>query len=139
MKNLKSVFSRFINNPFVLLAISLPCPFIALNVKMTTPAFILFLIYCLTIIIFASKIASTCLDNIVHILINREENIARKEHDEFTQKVNEALDEDGVADSFARFQLTMLMLEVKRSGDKDNKIGEKMERIYNEQGLRYHH
>ena len=139
MKKLKSVFFRFINNHFVLLALSLPCPFIALNVKMTTILFILFLIYCFIIMILAFKSNFTCLDNIVHIIINREENIARKEHYEFMQKVNEALDEDGVTDPFARFQLIMLMLEVKRCGDKDDKIGEKMAKIYNEQGLSCHH
>ena len=89
--------------------------------------------------ILAFKSNFTCLDNIVHIIINREENIARKEHYEFMQKVNEALDEDGVTDPFARFQLIMLMLEVKRCGDKDDKIGEKMAKIYNEQGLSCHH
>ena len=122
MEKLKSVFCRFINNPFVLLALSLPCPFIALNVKTTTILFILFLIYCVAIIIIASRSASTYLDNIINIITRREANVAKREHDEFIQKVNESLDEDGVINSLARFQLVTLMLEVKHYGDKGNKI-----------------
>jgi hypothetical protein len=139
MKKLKSVFYRFINNPFVLLALSLPCPVIALNIKMTTIFFILFLIYCFVIIAIASKSNSIYWDNIIDTIIKREGNKAIKEHEEFIQKINNVLDKDNVRNHSARFEITMLMMEAIRRERFDDKNKQRIIEIYKEQGLSYYH
>lgn len=133
MKKLKSAFSRFINNPFVLLALSLPCPVIALNVKMTTVPFVIFILYCIIVGGIAIKLNIISLDNIIDLRENRE----NRTTDEFIQRIEKALDAENVKNPLARFEITTLMTEALNRKHFDDKTRKRIVEIYKEEGLVY--
>jgi len=133
MKRIKSVLTRIIGNPFVLLFLTLLGLYIGLTPELTTPYFIIFISYLSIMAVLCVKSMITSRKKIMTLVSKG----GKAESDSFRQEINDALDRGGFPkDSIGRLLIFYLMLKCRTYGDEDRSIQKEIAEIYKRNGLR---